>query len=32
MIAFLGGTLGNLVPQERAEFLSGVPTSSTRKS
>ncbi|GAB2689833.1 L-histidine N(alpha)-methyltransferase [Nocardia thraciensis] len=24
MIAFLGGTLGNLVPAERAEFLSGV--------
>lgn len=24
MIAFLGGTIGNLVPAERAEFLSGV--------
>lgn len=24
MIAFLGGTIGNLVPRERAEFLSGV--------
>ncbi|MGY2062682.1 L-histidine N(alpha)-methyltransferase, partial [Nocardia gipuzkoensis] len=24
MIAFLGGTIGNLVPAERAEFLSGI--------
>lgn len=24
MIAFLGGTIGNLVPQERAEFLGGI--------
>ncbi|MRH86804.1 L-histidine N(alpha)-methyltransferase [Nocardia sp. SYP-A9097] len=24
MIAFLGGTIGNLVPRERAEFLAGV--------
>lgn len=24
MIAFLGGTIGNLVPQERAEFLAGI--------
>ncbi|WP_040838007.1 L-histidine N(alpha)-methyltransferase [Nocardia brevicatena] len=24
MIAFLGGTLGNLVPEERAEFLGGI--------
>ncbi|WP_330184962.1 L-histidine N(alpha)-methyltransferase [Nocardia sp. NBC_01503] len=24
MIAFLGGTIGNLVPKERAEFLAGV--------
>lgn len=24
MIAFLGGTLGNLVPQERREFLAGI--------
>ncbi|WP_040869791.1 L-histidine N(alpha)-methyltransferase [Nocardia exalbida] len=24
MIAFLGGTIGNLVPEERAEFLAGI--------
>ncbi|MBL1079558.1 L-histidine N(alpha)-methyltransferase [Nocardia sp. 2] len=24
MIAFLGGTIGNLIPSERAEFLSGI--------
>ena len=24
MVAFLGGTIGNLVPQERADFLSGL--------